>query len=160
MDEQRARTQVSSRAAPGERPGSIRQGRTFDLMASFHVIDHLPDPPGFLRSAAAALRPGGFVLLVAHDAGAPLARLLGSFNPIFDVEHICLFSRATVRTLFERAGLEVLEVGPLANTYPLGSWLRLAPGLSRLAGLLPAQQAQHDSILRAAGGFWFEKPPG
>lgn len=124
-------------------------GREFDLLASFHVIDHLCDPLGFLTSASGALRPGGFVLLVAHDAGAPLARLLGSFNPIFDVEHICLFTRATVRTLLERAGLRVLEIGPLANTYPLGYWLRLAPGLAPLAAAIPAALGRLPVRLRA-----------
>lgn len=124
-------------------------GRTFDLLASFHVIDHLPDPLQFLRSAAGTLRPGGFVLLVAHDVDALFARLLGSFNPIIDVEHICLFSRATARTLLERAGLRVLEVAQLANTYPLAYWLRQAPGLAWLARALPPPLGRLPVRLRA-----------
>lgn len=117
-------------------PGLVRD-RTFDVACSFHVIDHLSRPDETLAAMAALLRPGGFVLLACHDAAAWSARLLGDHSPIFDVEHIYLFSRKTLPLLAEKAGLRVLACGGLANRYPLGYWLRMAPGGGLASHCLP-----------------------
>jgi SAM-dependent methyltransferase len=119
------------------RPGLI-EGRTFDLACAFHVFDHLPRPNETLRDMASLLNPGGFVLLVCHDVQAWTAKLLGDRSPIFDLEHIYLFSRDTLIRLAEEAGLTVLHCGNLSNRYPLGYWLRMAPWGGKLVRLLPA----------------------
>ena len=115
----------------------LLEGRTFDLACSFHVMDHLSRPDAVLTAMAGLLNPGGFVLLACHDVEAWSARLLGDRSPIFDVEHIYLFSRRTLAMLAERAGLRVLEFGGLPNRYPLGYWMRMAPGGGKLSRRLP-----------------------
>ena len=112
-------------------------GRRFDLAASFHVFDHLFDPRQVLAQMAQHLNPGGRVLLVCHDVEAWSAKLLGDRSPIFDVEHIYLFSRATLAHLVEAEGFRVLELDSLRNRYPLGYWLRMAPGGATLSKGLP-----------------------
>jgi SAM-dependent methyltransferase len=52
-----ARPGVSFAQASAERLTEL--GRTFDLVVSFETIEHLPDPPGFLREVRQVLRPGG-----------------------------------------------------------------------------------------------------
>lgn len=116
---------------------SLLDKRKFDIICGFHVIDHLSDPLALLTSAAGHLNPGGHLMLVCHDVNALSARILGDMSPIFDVEHIYLFSQRTVRLLLERAGLKMIQVGPLANTYPLGYWMRMLPVLNRLLNLIP-----------------------
>jgi SAM-dependent methyltransferase len=113
-------------------------GKTFDLACSFHVFDHLTDPIAALVSIKHCLNPGGYVLLVCHDVESWSAKLLGDHSPIFDVEHIYLFSRKTVRKLFESVGFRILEVGSLANCYPLGYWMRMLPFANRAAHRLPS----------------------
>lgn len=113
------------------------EGRRFDLAASFHVFDHLFNPLEVLGQIREHLNPGGRVLLVCHDVAAWSAKLLGDRSPIFDVEHIYLFSRSTLARLVEREGFEVLELGSLTNRYPLRYWLRMAPGGAILAKMLP-----------------------
>ena len=66
-------------------------------------------------------------MLVCHDVDAATTRLLRTRSPIFDVEHLQLFSKRTASRLLSDAGLRVVTVRHFANRYPLGYWLRLAP---------------------------------
>jgi len=92
---------------------------SFNLVTCFQTIEHVPDPLGLCRDARALLRPGGALYLVCHNRRALLARALGMKSPIFDVEHLQLFSPASVRALLERAGFSRVETRPLVNRYPL-----------------------------------------
>jgi len=117
-------------------PGTL-PGKTFDMITSFHVIDHLSDPRSALSDLSGTLRPGGLALLVCHDVESWSAHLLGSQSPIFDVEHVYLFSRHTLGRLFEKTGFTVVETGSLTNRYPLGYWMRLLPAGEILSSMVP-----------------------
>lgn len=97
------------------------------LVSCFQTIEHVPDPLGLARDAHALLRPGGALYLVCHNRRALLARAMGMKSPIFDIEHLQLFSPASVRGLLERAGFSRVEVRPLVNRYPVDYWARLFP---------------------------------
>lgn len=98
-----------------------------DLICFFQVLDHISDPMKFLTSVHKALRPGGIVVCVTHDAEAWTARLLGSKSPIFDIEHTYLYNRSNLSALFQKAGFECLEIFPVSNRYSLGYWVNLSP---------------------------------
>lgn len=108
------------------RPGLFAPG-SFDVVCMFQVLDHLPDPVATLRECSRVLRPNGLVLSLNHDVGAFSARLMGERSPIVDVEHTYLFSKQTMRSLFEAAGFDVLEVGRVLNTYDVPYLVRLLP---------------------------------
>ena len=115
----------------------LLNGKKCDLACFFQVIDHLKDPEKTLCSVAQTLHPKGCLLLVCHDVESWTAKLLGNHSPIFDVEHIYLFSKKTIRMLLERTGFEVVEVGSLANVYPLSYWMRMLPLANRILDYVP-----------------------
>lgn len=135
-------------AAPAHRRQWIREGifeerdftaESFDLVCCFMTLEHVRDPRAVAEAARRLLRPGGAFVAVTHDYRSPVNRLLGKRSPIIDVEHMQLFSAASVRRLFEESGYERITVNAFVNRYRASYWLRLAPlptalksGLSRL----------------------------
>src|SRR5450830_782332 len=73
------------------------------------------------------LRPGGMFVTVVHDFRAPLARFLGKKSPIYDIEHLQLFSPKSMTSLYQKVGFSDVSVQSLRNAYPLSYWLRLMP---------------------------------
>jgi SAM-dependent methyltransferase len=124
------------RAAPAHRRAWIREGvfreadfapSSFDLVCCFMTLEHVRDPRTIAEAAMRLLRPGGAFVAVTHDYRSAVNRLLGKRSPIIDIEHMQLFSAASVRRLFEGAGYERVAVNAFVNRYRAGYWLRLAP---------------------------------
>lgn len=136
------------------------------LVTCFQTLEHLPDPLVFAREAHALTKPGGALLVVGHDRRAPSARVLGRRSPIFDLEHLQLFSRESLRALLARAGYERVQVHSLVNRYPLRYWARLFPlprGLkTRLLAGLATGSLGGLMLPMAAGNLvaWGFKPRG
>lgn len=110
--------------------------QSFDVILSFHVLDHLTNPNLFVSESFRLLKPGGHMLIVAHDAQGISVRLFGEKSPIFDIEHIYLFDKKTLATLFKNHGFPSPIVFPVVNTYPLNYWLRMSgvPNLFKSIG--------------------------
>jgi SAM-dependent methyltransferase len=102
-------------------PGSL------SAVTMFQVLDHIPDPLGLLRDCLKILRPGGVIMAFNHNVTAWSARLLRERSPIIDVEHTFLYSPETMRRLFTSAGFDVIEVGPVRNTYSVAYLTHLVP---------------------------------
>jgi SAM-dependent methyltransferase len=122
-------------AADVMRPGLFEPG-SFDAVTMFQVLDHMPDPVALLAECRDVLRRGGVVLAFNHNVNAWSARLLGARSPIIDVEHTYLYSTATIRALFDRAGFEILSVRPVRNTYSIRYLAHLLPLPDRQKGPL------------------------
>jgi SAM-dependent methyltransferase len=109
---------------------------SFSLVTCFHIMEHVPDPFALVQSARSLLKPGGALVIVAHNRKAASARILGFKSPIFDVEHLQLFCLETAKDLLKRAGYRDVNVAPLWNRYPLHYWMRISPmpfGMKRFA---------------------------
>jgi SAM-dependent methyltransferase len=100
---------------------------TMSLVTSFQTMEHVDDPLRVCRDAFDLLKPGGAVVFVCHNRRALSARLLGFKSPIFDIEHLQLFSPASAWYLLDLAGYTDISVRPIWNSYPLHYWLRLLP---------------------------------
>ncbi len=119
--------QVRSLIHHGPFTADARQPGSLSLVTCFQTIEHLRDPLAFCREAGSLLRPGGALLLVAHNRRALSARLLGERSPIFDVEHLQLLSLRSARSLLKQAGFTAVSARPIVNRYPLTYWVRLSP---------------------------------
>ncbi len=131
-------------AAPAHRRAWIRAGmfdaadfapESFDLVCCFMTMEHVRDPDALARDAFRLLRPDGAFVTVTHDYQAPVNRLLGRRSPIIDIEHLQLFSRKSLRHLFQAVGYRAFRVAPFRNRYSLRYWMRLTPLPGRLKEL-------------------------
>ncbi|MDQ3493120.1 MAG: class I SAM-dependent methyltransferase, partial [Chloroflexota bacterium] len=85
--------------------------RSYDVVSAFHVLEHLPDSPGFLRTLARWARPGGFVAVeVPNYRSAARMRLGAGWVHLRPLEHVVYHQPATLRDAFERAGLEPVAI--------------------------------------------------
>jgi SAM-dependent methyltransferase len=127
---------------------------SLSLVTCLQTIEHVPDPLTTCRDAFNLLKPGGAMLIACHNRRGVTNRLLGKRSPIFDVEHLQLFSPRSARKLLDTAGFQRIVVRTYVNQYPLHYWLKLVPipakmkpalmavskklGIGRLAMPMPA----------------------
>jgi SAM-dependent methyltransferase len=107
-------------------PADFEPG-SFSLVSCFQTLEHVDDPQSLCRAAFSLLREGGALFVVSHNRRALSARLLGTKSPIFDIEHLQLFSPRSIRYALERAGFRDIEVHTVVNRYPLHYWVKLLP---------------------------------
>jgi SAM-dependent methyltransferase len=105
---------------------------SFSLITCLQTMEHVYDPMALCRDTFDLLHHGGAVFLVCHDRRALSARVLRSKSPIFDIEHLQLFSRRSLRHALERAGYADVVTRTVVNRYPLSYWLKLFPLPSRV----------------------------
>ena len=91
---------------------------SFSLITCFQTIEHVPDPLAICRGAHRLLKPGGALFIVCHNRRALSAKVLGTSSPIFDIEHLQLFSPASCRRLLAEAEASPSEQHP-DNTRPV-----------------------------------------
>ena len=108
------------------RPDSF-EPKSLSLITCFQTIEHLADPRSFCRDAWNALKPGGALFLIGHNRRALSAKALGFKSPIFDIEHMQLFSHTSLRHLMQKAGFQTVDVKTVLNRYPVQYWARLFP---------------------------------
>lgn len=97
------------------------------LVTCFQTIEHVADPESFMSEVHGVLAPGGRFIVVCHDRQSLVNRLLGKKSPVFDIEHMQIFTRRGVEALFRRKGFTDVEVRSIANRYPVAYWALLAP---------------------------------
>jgi SAM-dependent methyltransferase len=98
----------------------------YDLIVSFEVLEHIPDPLPFLVSLSTLLKPSGSLILATDHFSSPTVMCMGSSFPKWvPHEHISCFSPACVRRLFSR-----MPSMDLVSLQTYASWeLRLASSL-------------------------------
>lgn len=122
-----------------------------DVVAAFHVLEHVPDPIGLLKQMREVLRAGGLVYIRVPNLDTWYRRVLGPNWWGFSVEHLAHFTSDSISMAFATASLDVLAVRS-GDSDPANSlWPVLPLLLGRSAALRSvgsALQPRSDSTSR------------
>ena len=99
----------------------------FDLVTCFQTIEHLIDPKKFINRIKKFISPGGYFAISCHNRLSLVNRILGEKSPIFDVEHLQVFTDEGIERLFKGLDLKIVYSAKYRNKYPLSYWLKIAP---------------------------------
>ena len=111
---------------------------SLSLVTCFQTLEHLGDPLVMAKTAWKLLKPGGAAFFICHNRRALSARLLGKKSPIFDIEHLQLFSPKSAVYLLEHANFIDVRVMDIVNRYPMSYWIKLLPLHQKIKRLLIA----------------------
>lgn len=119
---------------------------TYETITAFDVLEHVIDPPGFLREARRLLKPDGTLVLTLPDQGSIMRRVMGkSWYFYIPEEHLHYFNRSNMPKLLERNGLELVTARrtfkPLTYAYALTQFAEYNPLIYRvlnaMSGIIP-----------------------
>jgi len=114
----------------------------FDVVASFHVIEHVNSPRSFIRGAAERMRPGGLFVIETPNINSLPFKLFKARWRQFIPEHYFFFDPKTIARLLAECGFETCEVLSIGKYASLNlvmnrlsrymPWMPRAGGVSRL----------------------------
>jgi 2-polyprenyl-3-methyl-5-hydroxy-6-metoxy-1,4-benzoquinol methylase len=94
-------------------PGTLEEAhfpdKTFGAVHFSHLIEHVPDPRGFLGEVRRILAPGGYAIITTPNIAGLQARLFGKSWRSAIADHLVLFSRKTLQRLVRESGFEVRQ---------------------------------------------------
>ncbi len=97
------------------RPGSLAEAAELppaDLVSLWEVLEHQPDPAGFLREVGERLAPGGHLVGSVPNAAGIAARLRGvHWRMVHPPAHLHDFGPANLSELLRRTGFRPIFVG-------------------------------------------------
>ena len=104
-----AREELALNMAPSLAESGFSK-RTFDVVSSFEVIEHVADPITFIRELSQYVRPGGHLIVMTDNFESVAARKLeGGFPKWIPHTHISHFSAPSLRRCIEQCGGLELE---------------------------------------------------
>ncbi|HEY3866343.1 MAG TPA: class I SAM-dependent methyltransferase [Solirubrobacteraceae bacterium] len=102
---------------------------SYEVITLWHVLEHLPSPLNHLRRLSSALTARGTLAIEVPNAGSAVAAYMGSAWPSLEpAVHVSQFTPASLRGLFERAGLEICDLRTTTITPYLPLRARFGPG--------------------------------
>lgn len=85
----------------------LKQAEPYDVIALWHVIEHLPDPWTMLDAIYAKLNPGGIVVLAAPNPDAFQFHVMGHYWPHVDApRHVSLIPMKLLAGRLEGLGMK------------------------------------------------------
>ena len=101
---------------------------SFDAVALWNVIEHVPDPPATAQAVARVLRPGGLVVMATPNVDALDARLFGEYWALWEApRHFNVFSPGSLGRVLESAGF-----ANVTSESVVGTWFGFVTSLQYL----------------------------
>jgi 2-polyprenyl-3-methyl-5-hydroxy-6-metoxy-1,4-benzoquinol methylase len=98
----------------------------FDIVAGFHLLEHIPEPLPFLDKVATLLSPNGLLFLITPNTASRTDQLFAWDHPMFtEADHVCLYSPASVQRLLTAAGFELITMTTREPTHHLFTSLKI-----------------------------------
>jgi SAM-dependent methyltransferase len=86
---------------------AMEESRPADVVAMWHVLEHLPDPWRFLETAARRLNTGGILVIAVPNPHALQFKVFGKYWTHVDApRHLCLIPPALLALKLRALGLE------------------------------------------------------
>ena len=105
------------------------EGRGFDVITMWDVIEHVPDPSGEMAKAYELLNPGGWLVLHTMDIDSMMAKVMGARWPWLMDMHIHYFSQKTMAQMLQKNGFDIVWSGAQ------GRYLRMNYLVSRVGAM-------------------------
>ena len=101
------------------------------LITMYHVLEHLPDPAGYLRAAAGLLERDGRLIVQVPDRACWEAAMLGIHWTGLDVpRHLYVFRSSDLRRLVVSCGFEIVREKHFSlRDHPAGLATGIAPSI-------------------------------
>jgi SAM-dependent methyltransferase len=91
----------------------------FDVVTSWAVMEHVPDPPRSARVLTGLCKPGGLIVVSTPEAGTALTRYAIGHSPWFyPPEHLNLISPNAFKSMFSPLGCTLRHWGRLELSWP------------------------------------------
>lgn len=100
----------------------------YDVLFSFHIIEHIASPLSHLTQALSLTRPGGHLVVATPNAASWQQRLFPSLSANFDTAHLHVLSLQSLSALGKMAGWDVIDHVTPENA---SGWLRFVSKLVR-----------------------------
>ncbi|MBI4849797.1 MAG: methyltransferase domain-containing protein [Nitrospirae bacterium] len=127
----------------GPFPEALASTAPYDVICMFQVLEHLPDPIGFLRDARKLLRPEGVLIVSVPDANGPIRHFPDALTEL-PPHHVSRWCELTFRIGMPLLGFRVEKA--LYEPLPDYLWHTYLPVMWD-SGIWPAE------ICRAANGL-------
>ncbi len=124
----------------------------FDIVALYHVIEHLPSPRRTMQELFRILRPEGWLVIETPNIATFWFRLLGSRWRQFIPDHRFFFTPETIKRLCLASGFEVVELRSAGKVMSVRLFLnrlsRYNKPLARVLATLSQQLQLDDQTIR------------
>ena len=99
----------------------------FDVVCFFQVFDHIVEPNPFLDLVHLYLKPGGILLAIHHNIRALYPTVFGRWASTYDISHIHLWDKHTMRLILEQHDFTVVAIDNLPTRYYFDHIVRMLP---------------------------------
>ena len=143
------------RVLVGDLPTAGIEPESCALVTMYHVVEHLLDPPAYLRAAAKVLHPDGRLIVQVPDRDCWEASMLGGNWTGLDVpRHLHVFRTSDMRRLLRSCGFEVIREKHFSlRDHPAGLATGLAPSIDPVVRAI--RGIDRGPVLRVAKDFLY-----